>query len=722
MTTLREEPADRELVRRAKAGDPGAFDQIWRLYWTPVYVTALSVLHHDKDAANDAAAEVFAGLLGGGLSGFDESRPLLPLLRTIATRRAADEVRRRSRRVSVSYTAEVPDVPTDDLVSDGVVSEEHGLALFWALAQMLANDDERRLFPLWVLETAGRMTRAEVADALGWPLGATATRVHRLRKSLKHAGMAISLVNNGDRTCAEFTALAPVAGELPGEWQPLVTHVRSCADCGPQGERLFRADRMLPAIAAAVVGAAEVARSNADVRTAAALTPVDGVCPPDGGSTEALAPQPPGEVDAPTEVFDPATPAGPLSPGVARVEVLGPVPAQASSGGVGSAISKKLMIAGAVGVAVITGLVLLTPGVVMPPREPTLPGDARQTLSSAPPGSSDTSTPPVAPPGSSVAGVPPGGTPAPTAGRPTANIPGNPDPGNPGQGAPLAEPTWAHWQVRWADEPGTRDLGPSPQHNGNEESNWTAGDWTAGRKARVTRTGTGRYVVVLPEVGAPGGLVHVTANDLQVAGSTCQPVRWQQQGADEAVEVACFSRAGAPADVPFTGLFVVGPNRLPVTRTGVGTYRLDPVPVLQLTPVGEALRRCSGTQTVTCTDATGAPADADLVATGASTTTLVPGHPHGANLRYGTAIEHQWPGNATVERTGPGRYTVRAPVGWLPSYTHVTGTGPGYCTLVSRNDIGQNNTVLGIACFTPAGAPADGGFHVSYTTTSAYAR
>lgn len=116
VTTLREEPADRDLVRRAKAGDPGAFDQIWRLYWTPVYVTALSVLHHDKDAANDAAAEVFAGLLGGGLSGFDESRPLLPLLRTIATRRAADEVRRRSRRVSVSYTAEVPDVPTDDLV------------------------------------------------------------------------------------------------------------------------------------------------------------------------------------------------------------------------------------------------------------------------------------------------------------------------------------------------------------------------------------------------------------------------------------------------------------------------------------------------------------------------------------------------------------------------------------------------------------------------------
>jgi hypothetical protein len=279
--------------------------------------------------------------------------------------------------------------------------------------------------------------------------------------------------------------------------------------------------------------------------------------------------------------------------------------------------------------------------------------------------------------------------------------------------------------VRWASDAGTRPLDRSDEHPGNEETNWTAGDWQPNRRAAVTRGDTGRYVVVLPEVGAPGGLVHVTATDLGATGAFCQPVRWWQQGADEAVEVACFAKNGAPADTPVTGLFVVGADRLPVTSTGVGQYRLGAgADVLQVTPVGAAPRHCAGAgQVVTCTDVSGAPANTELVATGASTSTLVPGHPHGANLRVAGTPVHQWlsrPGTATVERTGTGRYTVRIPVGRLTSYTHVTATGPGYCTLVGRNDIAADNTVLAVACFTPAGAPADGGFHVSYVTTSAY--
>ncbi|RSN34641.1 hypothetical protein DL990_13455 [Amycolatopsis sp. WAC 01416] len=708
MTTQRDdrETQDRELVRRAKAGDSGAFEEIWQLYWTPVYVAAMSVLHHDRDAAGDAAAEVFASVVAGGLRKFDESRPLLPFLRTIATRRAIEAVRRRSKNVSVSYTAEVPDVATTDLVSDGVVSQEHGLALFWALANLLTVDDERRLFPLWVLETTGRMTREEVAAELGWTVGATATRVHRLRKSLKYAGTAISLVHHGDRTCGGFRALVPDTEPPPSDWRKLVTHVRSCAECGPKGERLFRADRMLPTIAAAVIAAAEAARPDPEARSAAALTPL----------------APAEAIDLPA--FDDPAPIIVEPPVVFTETVSPPAPVD-----LGSAIGKKLAVAGTIGTAVITGLLLLTPGVVLRPVTP--PG-ALQTLPPAPPGPSDSqaaSTLWLPPPSTSTTGVPrvtsPGApiggvTGGPTGGRPTAATPG---PGVPG---PQAGSTWAHWQVRWASEPGTRQLGPLPQHPGNEESNWTAGDWTPGRKATVTRTGAGRYTVVLPEVGRPGGFVHITANDLGATGSTCQPVRWWQQGADEAVEVGCFARSGAPADSPFTGLFTVGTHRVPVIKTGVGTYQVAQAAVHQLTPVGSALRHCSGAgQVVRCTDSAGIPADTEVVATGASTTTLVPGHPHGADLRFTTAVEHQWlsrPGNATVERTGTGRYTVRVPVGWLPSYTHVSAIGPGYCTLVSRNDIGENNTVLAVACFTPAGAAADGGFHLSYTTTSVYVK
>jgi hypothetical protein len=95
------------------------------------------------------------------------------------------------------------------------------------------------------------------------------------------------------------------------------------------------------------------------------------------------------------------------------------------------------------------------------------------------------------------------------------------------------------------------------------------------------------------------------------------------KGTDEAVEGACFTRGGALADTPFTGLFVVGADREPTTRTGVGRYRLAASPaVLQVTPVGVAPRHCTVSgQVVTCTDLAGAPAETDLVVTGASTAT-----------------------------------------------------------------------------------------------------
>lgn len=676
---------DRDLVRRAKAGDTTAFDDMCRKYWRPVYLAAMGALHWDKDAADDATLETFVEVTKNGLDDFDEDKPLLPYLRTIARRRAMDQVRPRSAHVSVQYVPEVPDTVMRDVVAGEVLSREHVLALTRALDVHLS-DVERQLFPLWLQEVSGHLSRTDVVRALGWSADYTATRVGRMRRTLKHAGMAMALVHNGEHTCPGFAELAPVPGQPPASWPALAAHVRSCADCRHDGGKLFRADRILPAMAVALVAMAETAgeRGGAAVRAAA------------------------------TDVFVPVAPA----------------PAGAAGGGIGPAIGKKLVVVGSTGAAVVAGLLLLTPGVLLPDHREPGAGQPPPTVSAAPQASGTT-----VPPGSSSspsAGVPvpPPGSPAP--GGPTADVPG------PGQGGttppttsetetplPPVDPTWGHWQVRWASDPGTRELTRSAAHPGNEETNWTAGDWRADRKAAVTRTSAGRYVVVLPDVGRPGGLVHVTANDLGATGVFCQPVRWWQQGADEAVEVACFTRTGAFADTPFTGLFVVGAERQPVTRTGVGQYRLGASPaVLQVTPVGAAPRHCTGSgQVVRCTDPTGALADTDLVVTGASTATLVPGHPHGANQRVDSAPVYQWlsrSGTATVTRTGTGRYTVRVPVGTLPSYTHVTGSGPGYCTLVSRNDIGANDTVLAVGCYTATGAAEDGAFHLSYVTTSVY--
>ena len=61
------------------------------------------------------------------------------------------------------------------------------------------------------------------------------------------------------------------------------------------------------------------------------------------------------------------------------------------------------------------------------------------------------------------------------------------------------------------------------------------------------------------------------------------------------------------------------------------------------------------------------------------------------------------------------------PVGQLPSYTHVTGRGPGHCGLVLRNDYGTKDAVvLHVACFAAAGGPADAAFDLTYATASPY--
>ncbi|NUU22127.1 MAG: hypothetical protein HOV68_11530, partial [Streptomycetaceae bacterium] len=280
--------------------------------------------------------------------------------------------------------------------------------------------------------------------------------------------------------------------------------------------------------------------------------------------------------------------------------------------------------------------------------------------------------------------------------------------------------------------------------------------------------------VTLPGTAAPGGVAHANVTDLSGTGVSCQTARWWPQGTDEAIEVACFDRTGAPVDVPFTGLFLGGtqdgPNSLgisrgyvyaadpsaarqtppaassqrtgAVTRTGTGRYSTG-VPaastVVQVTPVGTAARHCAvtglggGTASIACTDFSGAPADTAFVLSHTGAQSLLDDRrlPHGVSLVADDApgaaaptITAPWmsrPGSATITRNATGSYVVRFTVGYLSSYTHVTATGGGYCSTKLRNDYSRKDDVyLAVACFTASGAPANTGFQVTYMTASPY--
>lgn len=338
---------------------------------------------------------------------------------------------------------------------------------------------------------------------------------------------------------------------------------------------------------------------------------------------------------------------------------------------------------------------------------------------------------------------------------------------------------WGFWMVRFADDPigTTRELAPSDLHPVNHEGNWTYGVWRMGnppviKQPRVTHTAVGRHTVVLPDTGAPGGVAHVAVSDYAANGVSCQPVAWWQQGADEAIDVACFDRSGAPADVPFTGLFVGGAQNGPnsaggtrgyvyasapsaarqtpsaaysqgtgaVTRTGAGRYEVAVAPGttrVQVSAVGTAPRHCAitglsgGTASVACTTHGGAAADTAFALSHTGAQSLLDDRrvPHGVSMTVtdspgapAPVVGDTWmsrPGTASVTRTAVGRYTLRFNVGYLTSYTHLTATGSGYCSWVIRNDYSRkDDVVLYVACYNASGAAVNSGFQLTYMTAS----
>lgn len=77
---------------------------------------------------------------------------------------------------------------------------------------------------------------------------------------------------------------------------------------------------------------------------------------------------------------------------------------------------------------------------------------------------------------------------------------------------------------------------------------------SAGKANSVKKTGTGTYEVKLEGVGTAGGHAQVTAYG---AGNVlCKAVRWNQAGADQLVQVACF-KGEAATDSQFSLLFVM---------------------------------------------------------------------------------------------------------------------------------------------------------------------
>ncbi len=172
---MREE--DARLVRRAKAGDPDAFADLYTRYYPKVY-RYLIYRVSDTETAEDLSSEVFVRLVEH-IDGFRyEGRPVLTWLYTVARNLLTDHYRR------VGRTTQVPLDEGRVAAVDGLPSAEQVLGEErLAAAMQMLTDDQRQVILLRFFEG---FDSAETAAVVGKTVGAVKALQHRALANLSH--------------------------------------------------------------------------------------------------------------------------------------------------------------------------------------------------------------------------------------------------------------------------------------------------------------------------------------------------------------------------------------------------------------------------------------------------------------------------------------------------------------------------------------------------------
>lgn len=177
-------PAEGDLVLRARRGDPTAREELARRHRRAAFLLALQLLgNHDDalDVAQDAMLRFFTTL-----SRFDPQRPVRPWLFRIVRNRVYDLHRRRKlrRHDSLDYVdAEGRGFEVADLEVD-LERDASRAQLRRHLWQALGELSERQR-EIMVLRDYQDLSYAEIAQALGIPIGTVMSRLHAARKRLR---------------------------------------------------------------------------------------------------------------------------------------------------------------------------------------------------------------------------------------------------------------------------------------------------------------------------------------------------------------------------------------------------------------------------------------------------------------------------------------------------------------------------------------------------------
>ena len=242
--------SERKLVVAAQAGDWRALDELGAACLPLVYAVVRRALGGLPDV-DDVVQETMLRALRQ-LRALRTPESFRPWLTTIATRQVSSYLHRRQaelrRAVPLDEATDRLDAGTENLALLNVELSGHRRQAMRASRWL--DPDDRALLSLWWLETAGRLTRSELAAALGTNVAHAGVRVQRMRHQLELSRSLVAALEARPR-CAELTAaLRHWDGRPSPLWRKRLTrHTRSCPDCAHAAEGMVPLERLVLSLA-----------------------------------------------------------------------------------------------------------------------------------------------------------------------------------------------------------------------------------------------------------------------------------------------------------------------------------------------------------------------------------------------------------------------------------------------------------------------------------------
>ena len=246
LTTTPAADAER-LVRAAQSGDDRAFGELVAAHLPLLYNIAGRALSGHVDV-DDVVQETLLRVVRD-LPALRDPGSFRPWLVAIAIRQISTYRHRQRRSDGVLTTAELyemaqsgSDVQDVALVHLNLSGQRRQVVE----AGRWLDPDHRVLLSLWWQETAGRLTRVEVAGAIGLTVAHTGVRLQRMREQLE-VSRSIAAALAARPRCAQLQAdITGWDGRRTPLWRKRIgRHVRGCPACRRPAAGLIPLERLL---------------------------------------------------------------------------------------------------------------------------------------------------------------------------------------------------------------------------------------------------------------------------------------------------------------------------------------------------------------------------------------------------------------------------------------------------------------------------------------------